>query len=172
MPDRKKFVDKTEVKLQMTSMIDVVFLLLAFFVVTYKTPEVEGDFNIRMPVEAQSNQAPNLDDLAPVTVRLVADSDGVLSGIRFGDAAVPDMNGLRGAVYRYVNQNEVSYQDARSNGGTPEFRDDLEIELDCDPRLRYRYVVEAMTAVTGYLNSDDQIVKMVERVKFAPPKKK
>ena len=170
MPRRRTFVAKNEVKLQMTSMIDVVFLLLAFFVVTYKTPEVEGDFNIRMPVEAQSNQAPNLDDLAPVTVRLTSDSDGKLSGIRFGDAVVPDMNGLRGAVYRYVNQNEVSYRDALANGGTPQFRDDLEIELDCDAQLRYRYAVEAITAVTGYLNSDDQIVKMVDRVKFAPPK--
>jgi len=171
MPRRRKFVSENKVKLQMTSMIDVVFLLLAFFVVTYKTPEVEGDFNIRMPVEAQSNQAPNLDEITPVTVRLTADADGKLSGIRFGDAAVSDMNGLRGAVYRYVNRNEVSYRDALAGGGTPDFRDDLEIELDCDRNLRYRHAFEAITAVTGYLNSDDQIVKMVDRVKFSPPKK-
>jgi len=171
MPRRRKFVSESQGNLQMTSMIDVVFLLLAFFVVTYKTPEVEGDFNIRMPVEAQSNQAPNLDEITPVTVKLTADADGKLSGISFGEAAVPDMNGLRGAVYRYVNRNEVSYRDALSKGGTPDFRDDLEIELDCDGNLRYRHAVEAITAVTGYLNSDDQIVKMVDRVKFSPPKK-
>jgi len=169
MTGRKTFVAKNEVKLQMTSMIDVVFLLLAFFVVTYKTPEVEGDFNIRMPVEAQSNQSPDLDELTPITVRLAADDDGKLSSVRFGDADVADMNALRGEVYRYVNQSELSYRDALA-GGTPEFRDDLEIELDCDPQLRYRYAVEAITAVTGYLNSENQIVKMVDHVKFSPPK--
>ena len=155
----------------MTSMIDVVFLLLAFFVVTYKTPEVEGDFAIRMPVEAQSNQAPTLDELTPVVVRLTADSRGELSGIRFGDAALGDMNALRSAVYRYINQNDVAFQAAYSGAGTPEFRDDLEVELDCDPGLRYRYAVQAITAVAGYLNADGQIVKMVDKVKFAPPKK-
>lgn len=171
MSARRRTPKSEKVELQMTSMIDVVFLLLAFFVVTYKTPEVEGDFAIRMPVEAQSNQAPTLDELTPVVVRLTAGSGGELSGIRFGDAALGDMNALRSAVYRYINQNEVAFQDAYSGAAIPEFRDDLEVELDCDPGLRYRYAVQAITAVAGYLNSDGQIVKMVDKVKFAPPKK-
>lgn len=170
MSARRRKPKTEKVELQMTSMIDVVFLLLAFFVITYKTPEVEGDFAIRMPVEAQSNQAPTLDELTPVVVRLTADSRGELSGIRFGDAALGDMHALRSAVYRYINQNEVAFGDAYSGAGTPEFRDDLEVELDCDPGLRYRYAVQAITAVAGYLNSEGQIVKMVDKVKFAPPK--
>ncbi len=163
-------VGATETKLQMTSMIDVVFLLLAFFVVTYKTPEIEGDFNIRMPVDAQSTSQPSLDDLSPVTIKLSADANGNLSGIRFGEQKVADMKALRAAVYQYVNQNSTTFQDAYNGLGTPEFRDDLEIELDCDRQLHYRYAMEAITAVTGYLNSNDQIVKMVEKVKFAPPR--
>ena len=62
---REVLIGKKETKLQMTSMIDVVFLLLAFFVVTYKTPEVEGDFNIRMPIERQSPAPPRHDDQTP-----------------------------------------------------------------------------------------------------------
>lgn len=168
---RNILVGSGEMKLQMTSMIDVVFLLLAFFVVTYKTPEVEGDFNIRMPVDAQSTAQPSLDDLTPVVVKLSSDANGNLSGIRFGETPVADMRELRAAVYQYVNQNGTSFQDAYDGAGTPEFRDDLEVELDCEPKLRYRYAVEAITAVTGYLNSNDQVVKMVEKVKFAPPPK-
>ena len=170
MSGKRIAVERTETKLQMTSMIDVVFLLLAFFVVTYKTPEVEGDFNIRMPVAAQSTQSPSLDDLTPVVVRLESDGSGNLSGIRFGESPVADMKGLRAAAYRYVNQNGTSLQDALNATGTPEFRDDLELELDCDPQLRYSFAVEAITAVTGYLNADDQVVKMVDKVKFTPPK--
>ncbi|MCF0234607.1 MAG: biopolymer transporter ExbD [Thermoguttaceae bacterium] len=168
MGGRKVLLKNNEPKLQMTSMIDVVFLLLAFFVITYKTPEVEGDFAIRMPAEAQSNQSPNLDELAPVVVRLSSDSKGDLSGIKFGEATVADMNALRAAVFQYINQNGASYSEAL-NGAAPDFRDDLEIELDCDKNLRYKYAMSAITAVAGYLNSENQVVKMVEKVKFAAP---
>ena len=37
-------------QLNMTSMIDIVFLLLVFFVMTFKIVELEGDFSIRMPL--------------------------------------------------------------------------------------------------------------------------
>ncbi|MDO5308266.1 MAG: biopolymer transporter ExbD [Planctomycetia bacterium] len=167
MNKRRVVVETSESSLQMTSMIDVVFLLLAFFVITYKTPEVEGDFSIRMPASAQSTSLPSLDELSPVTVKLAADSTGELNGIWFGETSLQDMHALRAAVYHYVNQNDASFADA-INGATPEFRDDLEIELDCDPNLRYKYAMDAITSVSGYLNQNDQIVKMVEKVKFAP----
>ena len=169
MKKRRIKVGLDEVKMQMTSMIDVVFLLLAFFVVTYKTPEVEGDFNIRMPANAQSTAVPELDELSPVIVKLTADANGQLTGIIFGENKLEDMKSLRASVFRYVVRNGVSFQEAYS-GAVPEFRDDLEIELDCDANLRYEYTVEVITAVTGYLNSQDQVVKMVEKVKFTPPK--
>ena len=170
MERRKVSVVEKETKLQMTSMIDVVFLLLAFFVVTYKSPEVEGDFNIRMPANAQSNAVPDLDDVSPVVVRLKSDDSGKLSAIFFGEKLLSDMKELRAVTYRYAVQNDVNYQEALS-GGSPSFRDDVEIELDCDPQLHYENAVEAMTSVTGYVNADDQIVKMVEKVKFSPLKK-
>ena len=62
----------------------------------------------------------------------------------------------------------MSFQESLAGGANPTFRDDLEIELDCDPKLRYKYAMQAITAVTGYLNSDDQLVKMVDKVKFSP----
>lgn len=170
MNKRRIKVETTESSLQMTSMIDVVFLLLAFFVITYKTPEVEGDFNIRMPANAQSTAAPDLDDVMPVTVKMTADPDGKLTSITFGDARMKDMKELRSSVYRYVIQNDVSFQDALNAAAKPEFRDDVEMELDCDPQLKYSYAMEAITAVTGYLNAEDQTIKMVEKVKFSPKK--
>lgn len=170
MKKRRNNVDKTETKLQMTSMIDVVFLLLAFFVVTYKTPEIEGDFNIRMPANAQSTSTPEIDEIMPVVVKLKSDPTGNLAGIYFGESNVKDMQALRSAVYHYAIKNDVSFQDAYA-GATPEFRDDMEIELDCDENLKYARAMEAITATTGYLNAEDQIVKMVEKVKFTPKRK-
>jgi biopolymer transport protein ExbD len=39
-----------KVEMQLTSMIDIIFLLLIFFVMTFKIAAQEGDFNIRMPI--------------------------------------------------------------------------------------------------------------------------
>ncbi|MDO5566565.1 MAG: biopolymer transporter ExbD [Planctomycetia bacterium] len=161
------------VKLQMTSMIDVVFLLLSFFIITYKTPEIEGDFNIRMPVQVQSNQLPSLDDLTPVTIRLMSDSQGNLTGIVFGDKSLGvDFQLLRKSIFDYIQASgSVDFQQALTTSVVPAFKDDLEVEFDCDPKLRYKYTMLGITAVTGYLNGDNQVVKMVEKVKFTPPKK-
>ena len=170
MRDRREIVAEKESSLQMTSMIDVVFLLLAFFVITYKTPELEGDFNIRMSANAQSSAPAEIDDLSPVVVKLSSDDKGNLRGILFGDSPQKDFKELRQSVYRHIVRNDVSFQEA-FNGEVPEFNDSLEIELNCDKQLRYEYAVQAITAVTGYLNADDQIVKMVDKVKFSPLEK-
>lgn len=160
------------VKLQMTSMIDVVFLLLSFFIITYRTPEVEGDFNIRMPVQVQSNKLPSLDDLTPVTIRLMSDTQGHLTNIVFGNKSLGiDFQLLRKSIFDYIQTSgSVDFQQALSTSVVPAFKDDLEVEFDCDPKLRYKYTMLGITAVTGYLNGDNQVVKMVEKVKFTAPK--
>ena len=88
----------------------------------------------------------------------------------FGESPQKDFKELRQSVYRHIIRNDVSFQEA-FNGEVPEFDDSLEIELNCEKQLRYEYAVQAITAVTGYLNADDQIVKMVDKVKFSPLEK-
>ena len=45
-----KVLNKNEkIELQMTPMIDIVFQLLVFFIMTFNVVAQEGDFNIRMP---------------------------------------------------------------------------------------------------------------------------
>ena len=58
---------------QMAPMIDVVFLLLIFFMLTLKIISPEGDFNINMPAVAQAQpEPPKL--LPDFKVRLLADA--------------------------------------------------------------------------------------------------
>ena len=45
------------------------------------------------------------------------------------------------------------------------------VELDCDYNLRYENVINAITAVSGEKSPDGGIIKMVEQIKFTPPKK-
>ena len=50
MKIRGKRPSKDEkIELQMTPMIDIVFQLLVFFIMTFNVVAQEGDFNIRMP---------------------------------------------------------------------------------------------------------------------------
>ncbi len=46
-----------------------------------------------------------------------------------------------------------------------------EVELDCDYKLRFESIIDAITAVSGYVASAGRsIVKLIEKVKFSPPR--
>ncbi|MCS7239542.1 MAG: biopolymer transporter ExbD [Thermoguttaceae bacterium] len=148
------------VELQMTPMIDIVFQLLVFFVMTFKIAAPEGDFNIRMPIVAPSEGIPEPDALPPITIRLTALSDGRLAGIQFGNRQLKNFLELRERMIEMLGPDPG-----------PSVIESTEVELDCDYHLRYEYVIEAITAVSGYVDEKTgQIVKLVEKIKFAPPR--
>ena len=149
-----------KVKLQMTSMIDVVFLLLIFFILTFKIVELEGDFAIRMPLA--SNTAGQIDDSElPIKLRLVADEEGQLASIRLNDNDLgTDFDQLRAMILTIVGDNAGP---SASSGGP-------EIEIDTDYNLRYENVVDAITAVSGYKIGNEN-VQLIQKIKFAPPRR-
>ena len=51
-----------------------------------------------------------------------------------------------------------------------EGEDGPEIEIDTDYNLRYEYVIESITAVSGYKDGNE-IVKLIEKIKFAKPRR-
>ncbi len=144
--------------LQMTPMIDIVFNLLIFFVMTFKISAPEGDFNVKMPAQAAQG-VPDSPSMPPIKIRIAAGENGKLSGIQFADVPVRSFEDLRTKVREIVG-------DAPGPGTL----ESTEIEFDCDYNLRYEYVVQAMTAVSGYVR-DGQVVKLVEKIKFTPPRK-
>ena len=150
------------VELMMTPMIDIVFQLLIFFIMTFKIAAPEGDFNIKMPLAAPSPSPPNIDQLPPMTVHLKAGASGALTGIQFGQTPLGlSFDALRASVRQMIG-------DAAGPGAVQ----DAEVELDCDYDLEYKYVVRALTAVSGEIDPQTgQIIKLVEKIKFAPPDK-
>jgi biopolymer transport protein ExbD len=150
--------DQEESGLQMTAMIDIVFLLLVFFVMTFKIIAPEGDFNIKMPAQAAQG-TPDPTAMPPIKIRITASENGKIAGIRFGEAPVLKLVDLRHKVREIVG-------DAPGPGSL----ESTEIEFECDYNLRYEYVVQAMTAVSGYVQ-DGQVIKLVEKIKFTPPRK-
>ena len=57
----------------------------------------------------------------------------------------------------------------------PSMVETTEVEFDCDYHLRYENVIEAITAVSGYVVQEGpdrgQVVKVIEKIKFAPPRR-
>jgi biopolymer transport protein ExbD len=145
----------------MTPMIDIVFQLLVFFIMTFKIVSQEGDFNIKMPLAAPSTGLPDDEQLPPMKVRLRAGANGNLAQISLNDNTFGvNFESLHNYIIGIIG-------DERGPGSV---QDTAEIELDCDYNLRYENVVKAITAVSGYVDDDGNIVKLVEKIKFAPPR--
>jgi len=149
------------VEVPMTPMIDIVFQLLAFFVMTFKISAPEGDFNIKMPLAAPSVGKPDESQLPPTKITLRSDDNGVLTGMILGNRAIKGRGELRREIRAMVN-------DAGGPGSPGALA--AEVELDCDYQLRFEYVIDAITDISGYVTEDGRIVKLIEKIKFSPPR--
>lgn len=158
---RDKAKNEEKVELQMTSMIDIVFLLLVFFVMSFEISAQEGDFNVKMPLSNKNAGPPPDQTQLPLKLRLIADSTGKLSEIVLNEnlSFGTDWQKLRGYVVQFVGDQSG-----------PSEEDGPEVEIDLDYNLHYIHVIEAITAVTGYRSGDD-IVRLIDRIKFAPQRK-
>ena len=152
--DRLKEDKKT--KLSMTAMIDIVFLLLVFFIITFRIVPPEGDFYVKMP-RTMPGTSPST-EMPPITVRLGADDQGRLAGIQMGERTVKDFDEL------HVRIREMIGDDAG-----PGIREQTEVVLDCDYNLKFEHMIGAITAISGYVN-DGRIIKLIENIRFAPPR--
>ncbi|NLF08761.1 MAG: biopolymer transporter ExbD [Pirellulaceae bacterium] len=144
----------------MTPMIDVCFQLIIFFMLTLRLFSPEGDFGITMPLALPSSGNPPMIEPTPVKIRLTAYPDGKLSGIQLGQRSMNSFAHLHEQVREVSNM-----QSGPAGAGT-------EVELDCDYNLKFRYIVAALNAVTGYVANDKEtIVRLIDKIKFAPPRK-
>ena len=161
MKVRRGASSEAKVEQQMTPMIDVVFQLLTFFVMSFKVVTMEGDFNIKMPLGAARPGSITDNTVPPMKVRMTADANGNLTGMKLNESSFgPNgWDNLRGSIRGIL-----------ASSGGPGLAKEAEVELDCDYNLKYEYVIYAITAVSGYKDENNNIVKLVEKIKFAPPK--
>jgi biopolymer transport protein ExbD len=152
------------VEIVMMPMIDVCFQIIIFFIANMRLFVPEGDFNIQMPTASSKQAPPNQlqSDIPPIRVRLRADKDGNLLGIQMGERRIRSYRDLQRELRDIVGFD-------RGPGAAPA---DAEVDFDCDYNLKYEFVVQALTSVSGYLADDKQtVVHMIENIKFAQPRK-
>jgi biopolymer transport protein ExbD len=147
----------SRVDLNMTPLIDVVFQLMIFFMLTLKIVVPEGDFDIRMPLGKAAGAADQR-QIPPLRVRITAAPDGTWSRLLINGEPLESFAGLRQKVFDLVGPNT----------GPGSMADEAEVELDCDYGLDYAHVIEAITAVSGMVR-DGQVVELVKKVKFTSP---
>lgn len=145
------------IDIPMTPMIDMVFQLLVFFIMNFKVVDQEGDFNVKMPLAGEAKQqSTTLDN--QFTLTLTADENGDLAGITLNTDSYESLKDVRD----YIISNVGDAPSSEENGA--------EVELDCAPNLKYGYTVDAISAVSGWVNERGEVVKLVDKIKFRPPK--
>jgi len=144
----------------MSSMIDIVFLLLIFFVMTFKIVAMEGEFRMKAPVQ-RGVSAP-VDDGPPIWIRLASGEDGRLASVRINNVQVANLEGLQDELIRITGELR------ESGAGT----DELQAVLDCDYGLDYDHVVQAIDAIRGYKDHTGNVVDLIQKVRFAPTRER
>lgn len=149
-----------KVELAMTPMIDIVFLLNIFFLLTFKIVLPEGDFNVQMP-SAAAARAATPSEIPPLRLILRSAPTGELADLQLAGRSFGNGRDAFAQLQNYIRTQVVA------EGGTAD--EQQEVEIDADYNLNYDYVVRAITAVTGYVENG-QPHKLIERIKFTPPK--
>jgi biopolymer transport protein ExbD len=147
------------IKLNMTPMIDVVFSLLSFFIMTLKIVAPEGDFDVKMPF-GPSSPSEQINLTEPIRVVLTSNANGELVNISVGNVSFHDnFASLRKFVYDAVHADNIPISDS------------IEVELAHDENLRYEFMIDAITAVSGYVK-DGKTFTLVDKIRFAPRQNK
>ena len=136
-----------EVSFPVAPMLDMAFQLLAFFILTFKTPSAETHLDLYLPAtpvalpaaaggQAHPTPARNVDtDLEnDLLVRAEADDLGELKALRLGEAALPDLATLGQRLGRYSQLLE----------GRP-----LRVRLVADDGLRYEPVARIIATCSA-----------------------
>lgn len=137
---RKKGVGGEEMELQMTSMIDVVFLLLIYFVITANFVIDEGTILATLPGNASDQMDP--DDLdPPKIIQLRSTDDGVTYTLTVDGRPVDGVAGL----YAEMNAANMKKNDP--------------VQIKPEPNIRWQHVVNVYNAC---------VRAELEQVGFAP----
>jgi len=160
MPQRRDVKVPEKIDINMTPMIDVVFQLMAFFLMTFKVSTVEGDFNLKLPKDERSAGPANT-QVEMIDVILKAKPDGDLLYVQIGGKA-PFGGGLRGFA-DLTTQVALKVKQAREAD-----QEVPEIQIDADDNLRYENIISTIAHVSSHYDAEGKAEPLATKVKFKP----
>jgi biopolymer transport protein ExbD len=112
----------SEVTLNLAAMLDMAFQLLAFFILTFQPPLVEGDVRLRLPPPmptvmernaepAGSNEKnPNpVQGMNTLTISVLGSADGSIRQIAIGDTPIAGLGALDAKLKSIFGDPKLSY---------------------------------------------------------------
>jgi len=154
-----------DLKINMTAMIDIVFQLLIFFILTFKVAALEGDFEVKMPL-ASTNPS-SMDEVLPTVIHV-----GLTAGVNRDIASIEIDDGTQALTFSQADmfqQLTGFVESVIAREGDPSMASEVEVEFDIDNELRYRFTVKAIEAVSGQVLPDGTVKKLVNKIKFTHP---
>lgn len=142
----------------MSAMIDVVFLLLIFFMLTLQIAAPEGTHTIESSAKAGPQPAVPLSE---VRVRLLADADGHLAEIRLGRRS---LGGGEEAIEQLSQEMQALAFEARGI-----IDDGLLVIIDADADLQFNYSLRALGVCQKHRAADGQLEALGTRIRMVSP---
>ena len=128
-------------------------------------PQGIKTFPITMPKQVPSSGMPD-DVLSFIHIHLQAGADGNLVNILVNreESFGTDFARLRDYVIGRIKEGAVVE-------GAGSFAEEGEVEFEADYNLKYKNIILAVTAVTGYKDEEGHVIKLMQKIKFVPQKK-
>ncbi len=186
-----------KIEAQMAPMIDVVFQLLIFFMLTLKIIEPEGDFSVNMPLGQSPTDSQSISTV--IKVKMTSNpANGWMESLKIGEtelfanlalpAEVPDEIWTKVYGGLPIDPQPMRQQHLRAQRafeslnnqvlgvigapGNP-LADEQEVEIDADYELNAQYLINAIGACRGAMRPDTdgklRMVDYIKKIKFSPP---
>jgi biopolymer transport protein ExbD len=151
---------REEVELNLAAMLDMAFQLLAFFIATFRPPELEGQITLRLPPpqartvqgtqpagdNPQSNETPK--GLKTLTVNVFSDGSGEVRSLSYGDEKAIQMSGDTFPQMLNNLRNSLS-----AIFGDPTYPYE-QVILQVSPSVRYERLMEVVDMLNQLKRSD------------------
>jgi biopolymer transport protein ExbD len=162
MPERRNIKAPEKIDINMTPMIDVVFQLMAFFLMTFRVASVEGDFNLKLPKDERSAGPANTQvEMLDVVMRAAPNGD--LALVQLGTSAPFTGASAHQKFEKLTQAVAIKVTAARAAG-----QDEPEIQIDADDNLRYENVISCISHVSSHYDANGQPAPLAKKVKFKP----
>ncbi len=163
MSRKKKKHGGDDVKLNLAAMLDMAFQLLTFFILTFKSPPVEGQVDLRLPPpqivatvkgDPAGNNANNTNPIQGVetlTITVTSTPNGSIDHMAVGEGGVSDLRNLDQRLKAILQDPVKPFE---------------QVIIQVGPQLRYEELMRVIDVCTKQTFADGKPLKKISFVEI------